>query len=161
MINPTQSSMQMPPPPPRDGREQQSLTDEQKTLISDTLAQYDAENLTESDAQSIIAAFSEAGIHPSREMEEAMSELGFEAREIGELAGFDGRQGPPPPPPSGNQQSDEQISQLVDYLSEAIEEKLSGTDVTELSDEDKAQILADAQQKFGLKQTDSIIDTTA
>ncbi len=58
------------------------LTEEQKTTISETLEQFDASNLTEADAQSIVNAFSEAGIQPGREMAEAMSAAGFNAREV-------------------------------------------------------------------------------
>ncbi len=76
-----------------------ALSDDQKQLISDTLEQFDAENLTEADATSIVNAFSEAGIQPGREMAEAMSAAGFNAREVGELAGVEG-----PPPGKGGMQ---------------------------------------------------------
>jgi len=101
-------SIQMPMPPGGRGGGSFStpLTTDQKELINQTLEQYDASNLTQSDAQSIVSAFSEAGIQPGREMAQAMSGAGFDARTVGEMAGVQGR--PPPgggmgPPPTGKE----------------------------------------------------------
>lgn len=68
--------------------------------ISSVLAEYDADNLTQSDAQAIVAAFQDAGIEPSEELASAMEEAGFDAREVGTLAGVE-QGGTPPPPPNG------------------------------------------------------------
>ena len=59
----------------------------QAETISSILAEYDADNLSESDAKSIVAAFQEAGIEPSEELVSAMAEAGFDAKEVGTLAG--------------------------------------------------------------------------
>ena len=64
-----------------------SLSGDQKQLISDTLSKFDANNLTESDAKSIAATFSDAGIRPGKDMAEAMAASGFDARTVGEMAG--------------------------------------------------------------------------
>lgn len=100
-----------------------SLSLEQQTLIEETLAQYDASSLTEADALAIVETFSEAGIEPSKEFASALSSLGFDAKEIGDLAGISGNGaggpsgggrpagGPPPPPPS-----DEEVSSVTDLL---------------------------------------------
>jgi hypothetical protein len=53
-----------PPPPPGAG-DQSNLSDDQTSLIEETLSGYDADNLTESDAASMVEAFAEAGIAPS------------------------------------------------------------------------------------------------
>lgn len=70
-----------------------SLTSSQSDTISSVLENYDASNLSQSDALEIVAAFKEAGIQPSAELESAMEEAGFDAQEVGTLAGVVG-QGP-------------------------------------------------------------------
>ncbi|WP_368030229.1 hypothetical protein [Arcobacter sp. s6] len=64
-----------------------SLSSSQSDTISSILSEYDASNLSQSDAQSIVAAFEDAGIEPSEELANAMSEAGFNAKEVGTLAG--------------------------------------------------------------------------
>ena len=64
-----------------------SSSSSQAETISSILAEYDADNLSESDAKSIVAAFQEAGIEPSEELVSAMEEAGFDAKEVGTLAG--------------------------------------------------------------------------
>jgi len=136
------------------------LTAEQKTLMSDTLSEIDADNLTEADALNIIEAFSNAGIEPSKEMESALADLGFDAKEIGELANVEGgdRPAPPPPPPS---QSEDEIATMATYLEELLAETLEASDSTELSDEQRDSIYAQVMEKFGIEEGDSIINTTA
>jgi len=136
-----------------------SLTDEQKTLISDTLSELDADNLTEADALSIIETFSEAGIEPSKEMESALIDLGFDAKDIGELANVErGDRPAPPPPPS---QSEDEISSMTTYLEELLAETLEANNSTELSDEQRNSIYAQVMEKFGIEEGDSIINTVA
>lgn len=93
-----------------------SLSSDQKALIEETLSQYDASSLSADDAKAIVEAFQEAGIEPSKALESAMSTSGFDAKEIGDLAGAGqaggGRpMGGPPPPPS-----DEELSTITDLL---------------------------------------------
>ena len=71
-----------------------SLSDSQLDTISSVLEDYDASNLSESDAQEIVAALSDAGIEASGELESALADAGFDAQEIGTLAGVGGPQGP-------------------------------------------------------------------
>ena len=147
--------MQMPPQ-----RTEQSLTEDQQSILSETLSQYDAENLTEADALSIVESFSQAGIQPGVAMEKAMSDLGFDAKSIGDSAKVseEGSRPPPPPPPK---QSSEEITSMVDYLAELMEEKLAASNSNELSDEDKESILTQVYQKFDIEDGESIINTTA
>jgi hypothetical protein len=91
------------------------LSSSQLALIEETLAQYDAESLSAEDAKEIVEIFSEAGITPSAALESAMSASGFDAREVGDLAGVGkgggkGPMGPPPPPP------EEEISSIGELL---------------------------------------------
>tara|TARA_B100001063_G_scaffold140270_1_gene131040 strand:- start:15048 stop:15923 length:876 start_codon:yes stop_codon:yes gene_type:complete len=82
--------------------ENSSLTTSNEDTISSVLAEYDADNLSQSDAQAIVAAFQDAGIEPSEELVSAMNEAGFDAQEVGALAGVGQQGGTPPPPPSGD-----------------------------------------------------------
>lgn len=160
MINSVSSGMSMPAMH-SSGSGQQKLTAEQQTLMSETLEQFDVDNLTEADAISIVETFSEAGIQPNAEFAEAMSELGFNAKEIGDLAQVSGSeegQRPPPPPPP--QQSSEEITSLVDYLSELVEETLAAGGTEKLTDEDKESILAQVFEEFNIEDQSSIINTS-
>lgn len=113
-----------------------TLTDSQLETISSVLSEYDSENLTQTDAQEIIAAFEEAGIQPSQAMEEAMAAEGFTASEIGPLAGMQPPGGagnmPPPPPPSEEEVSD--ISTLLDSLLGSGEEDDDTTSTSSFDD---------------------------
>ena len=66
-----------------------NLSSSQKDTISSVLENYDANNLSQSDALEIVAAFKEAGIQPSSELESTMKEAGFDAKEVGTLAGVE------------------------------------------------------------------------
>jgi len=154
MIGAINSTNAIPPPP----RNEQALTDEQQTVLSETLSELDSGNLTEQDALSIVEDFKEAGIQPGKALESAMTDLGFDAKKIGELANVEqqDRMPPPPPPP---QQRNESITSIVDYLTELLEQKLS--DGESLSDEEKEDIYSQVIEKFDLQEGDSIINTTA
>lgn len=93
-----------------------SLSYSQLETITSVLENYDADNLSQSDAQSIVAAFEDAGIQASAELASAMEEAGFNAQEVGGLAGVQGagpNGGMPPPPPKEEADS---ISSLLDTL---------------------------------------------
>jgi len=153
MINSISSNMQMP-----QQRTEQSLTEDQQTLLSDTLSQYDPDNLSEADALSIVETLSQAGIQPSGTVEKAMSDLGFDAKSIGDTAKItEGGNRPPPPP----KQSTEEITSMVDYLAELMEETLAASNSNELTSEEKESILAQVFEKFDIEDGDSIINTTA
>lgn len=141
-------------------KNEQSLTVDQQALISQTLSQFDAESLTQESATSIIEAFAEAGIQPSATLESALTELGFDAKNIGDLANVSGEGSRPPPPPPPKQ-SAEEITSMVDFLSELLAEKFTANNSNELSDEDKQSILAQVFEKFDIDNGDSIINTTA
>lgn len=155
MINSINSGASMPPPQ----RTEQNLTDDQQSVISDTLSEFDVDNLTEADALSIVEAFSEAGIQPGLALEKAVADAGFDAKTIGELANVSEEGNRPPPPPP--KQSSDEISSMVEYLAELLEEKLASSNSDSLSDEDKQSILAQVFEKFDIEESDSIINTTA
>lgn len=155
MINAINTGTSMPTPPTRSDTQ---LTDEQQSLLSETLSQFDPDNLSEADALNIVDAFSEAGIQPGKNLESAMADLGFDAKTVGDLAHTQEDGNRPPPPPK---QSTEEISTLIDYLTEQLEEKLAANGNNALSDKDKQSIYAQVLEKFGMSDKDSIINTTA
>ncbi len=159
MISGVSSGIQMSMPR-SDSRTEQALTEENQQLISDTLSQFDPDNLTEADALTIVETLSEAGVQPGQGLETALSELGFDAKSIGDLAGVSQSEGsrPPPPPP---QQSTEEISELVDFVTTLLEEKLAESADESLTDEDRESIYAQINEKFGFDNDDSIINLKA
>lgn len=153
MIDNIDNGMSNPPM-----RIKQNLTEEQSLLISNTLSEFDVENLNDVDAKNIVEIFSQAGIQPGQALEKAVSSLGFDAKEIGELANTARKGERPPPPP---QQSSEEITSMVEYLTELLEEKLAANKGDNLSEEDKQSILKQTLQKFNIEDADSIINTSA
>lgn len=151
MINSVNQTMQ-----PSMMRTDQSLTQEQQNLLSETLAQFEPENLTTEDAKAIIDTLSSAGIPPGRALESAMSELGFDAKNIGDLGNVENKGNRPPPPPV---QTSEELTELIDFLAELLEEKLATSGYAQLTDEDRQGIYFQVSQKFELTNNDSIIDT--
>lgn len=88
-------SGQRPPKPP-----QTELNQQQTETVQSILANYDADSLTGDDAKAIIDAFKEAGIHPGESLEGVMEQAGFDARQLGELAGLDKDSPKRPLPPT-------------------------------------------------------------
>lgn len=110
-----------------------ALSNDQQTLISETLSQYDADSLSEADAQSIVTTFQEAGIQPGKGLEEAMSVAGFDARSIGEKAGPQGpRPSGPPPQDGGFTVSEDTLEELYTLLDQYYAEDTSTADKTGL-----------------------------
>ena len=117
-----------------------SITSSQKNTISSILEDYDANNLSESDAKSIVAAFKEAGIEASDELVNAMEDAGFDAKEVGTLAGVGGGQSGPPPSGGGMSSSEEEEYDALD------------------TNEDGVVSLAELQEAYG---TSSSNETTS
>ncbi|CAM2991081.1 hypothetical protein PAT01_07790 [Pseudoalteromonas atlantica] len=128
-----------------------ALTSEQTEFVKETLAEFDAQNLSTEDAQSIQAAFEEQGISPTKELADLMSELDFDAKSIGDAGRPEGQR----PPPQNSLESVD-TDEVVSYLDELLTEYSS-----QLSDEDKESILSSVQEKFGLSEGDSLLNVTA
>ena len=139
---------------------EQYLTENQQNVIAGTLANFDVENLSASDALVIVDSFSQAGIQPGVALEKSMAELGFDAKTVGELANVEGNNKGVKPPPPAKQNSDE-ITLMVDYLAALLEEKMAESGESTLSDEDKQSILLSIKEKFDIEDGDSIINTSA
>lgn len=129
------------------------LTTAQSDFVKQTLAEFDAENLTAENALSIQAALKEQGIAPTKELAELMGELEFYAKSIGDAARPEGQRPPPPPKNSIEQVNTKDV---VSYLDELLAQYSS-----QLNDEDKSAILSAVQEKFVLSQGDSILSVKA
>ncbi|BFT28976.1 hypothetical protein D210916BOD24_01520 [Alteromonas sp. D210916BOD_24] len=88
-------SGQRPPKPP-----QTELNQQQTETVQSILANYDADSLTGDDAKAIIEAFKEAGIQPGESLESVMEQAGFDAKQLGELAGLEKGMPQRPLPPT-------------------------------------------------------------
>lgn len=119
------SSSQVYQPQTSSASKSSSLSTDQQAFIADLLSQYDSESLSASDAQEIVKALQEAGIEPSKAMESTMAASGFDAKEIGDLAGVgkgDGSGRPMgPPPPKKEEMSS--VSDLLESLLSSDEEE--------------------------------------
>ena len=130
-----------------------SLSDDQQQVVKDTLANFDVDKLSASDAASIVKAFSEGGIQPGA-LEAAMAEAGFDAKLVGDMAG-NSQSRPSGPPPGGGGQvgqlnlSDEMMSKLNDLLDEYLGGTLEGSAQESLLAEIK-NILAEGAPEGGL-----------
>lgn len=147
MVNPISNT----PPPNQIQKPAAPLTDDQKTLISETLENIDAENVTQEQALEIVEAFSAAGINSGRELADTLADAGFDAREIGDLA----RSTQPPKIQATSEQVD--LTDIVDYLDTLLEQFSGST----LSETDKSDVYDELRQRFGLSGDDSIINVTA
>ena len=135
-LPPIQHSM---PQPPVQNRQ---LTSEQQQLVTQTLADFDPESITEADALSIVEIFSQAGIQPGRALAETVVQSGFDARSIGELAGVQG-------PKQGNRPADQGTKpglNISDQLLSELNEMLNNYYSNDLSDQDKASTLESIQE---------------
>lgn len=113
------------------------LSSSQLETISSVLSEFDSDSLSASDAQSIVQSFKEAGIKPSEALAKAMETEGFDAKEVGDLAGVQGGRGgggmpPPPPPPSDEEQNS--ISSLLDTLLDLGEDDEDSTSTSSISE---------------------------
>jgi len=177
MVGSISSSSMVMPQQSQASNSSRSLSSSQLETISSVLEGYDADNLSSQDAQDIVQAFSDAGITPSRALESAMKTEGFDAKEVGDLAGVSGAQGsvggpqggggmpPPPPPPSDEEEST--VSSLLDTLLSTDEDDdstISSTssfdDIMEytsrilnLNDTSKTEVM-DMLDKFSSDETD-------
>jgi len=122
------------------------LSDEQKALVTETLSNYDPENLSEDDAKAIVSAFREAGIRPGKDLADAASELGFDLREIGKQAGLEPPKGPPP---GAEGAKGDGAGHLNTGDLDALKGILEGYDLAALSEEDEESILG-ALEEAGL-----------
>ena len=130
-----------------------SLTVDQQQLISDTLAQFDANNLSQADAQTIVKTFSEAGIQPGEALRLAMEDAGFDAKTVGDAAGLQ------PPPPQGGPHPGSEGANLDEDTLEELYALLDQYYAKDSTDDDKANLLESISDLLGSRE--NIVNTVA
>ncbi|MDY0250108.1 MAG: hypothetical protein RBR45_08680 [Pseudomonas sp.] len=124
---------------------QQSITQDQRKIIEDTLAQYDSQSLTQADASSIVEMFKESGIQPGRALADAMTEFGFDAKSVGDLAGVGG---PPPGGPEMGANAGPAALNISDSMLQELNELLSEYYSDDLSEESRDATLSAIKEIF-------------
>lgn len=145
-------------PPPPNANSSNTLDDEQKTLIEETLSNYDPSALSQEDASNIVEIFGEAGITPGIQFADMLAASGFDAREIGSMAneGETGPSGqrPPPPPNSSSDNSELDLSSVIDYLDQL-------TSAQDSSSATSTSVAGQLAAQFGLSEGQSLINVMA
>ena len=98
-----------------------SLTDEQKSLVEEILANYDSESITEEETKTLLDELKSTGIEPSKEMDE-----------IFEAAGFKNSKRPEGKPPAGGMGGSQPPQYALDLMEKVQSGEISEEDVTEL-----------------------------
>ena len=134
------------------------LTVDQKNSIKSVLNNFDSKNITASDAKKITSEFSQLGIQPGRELEEAMAAAGFDAKQVGNLAFGQGQQ-----PNGGN--SDGKLHSIVSSSLSELKSLMasigSGTRESVKSDQEIAQAADALLQKILTQSADSRTSKTS
>ncbi len=116
------------------------MTDEQKDQFSEIIANYDPENVTKEDMDSLRSELEAAGIKPGEDLKNLMDEAGFKPPEK--------PQGGRPPKEAGGN------STLPDYMQEFATKFKSGT-----ATEDDLNNLINLVQSQNLSYSGNLIDT--
>ena len=112
-------------------RQETSLTDEQKTTLSEIIAQYDPENMSKDDMKTMMDEIKSANIPPSKDLKEIMDAAGFEPPKRPEDEGA-----MPPPPQNGSKE-------IPGFIQEFMQKQESG----EATQDDFNQLLQTLQEK--------------
>ncbi len=138
----------------------QSLNDTEKQKLSDLLANYDTEDLSDEQAKEIVDGIKELDIAPGRGLAEALGTAGIDARALAEQAGLGapgGRGGPGGPSGGGPKGPD---SSAVETLRSVVEELLEAT-----SDEEDSStfstLLSEALEAAGVDTSSPVLDYKA
>lgn len=129
-------------------RENYKMSDEEKTQVKSLLEQYDTENMTEEDTQSLFEEIKSLGVKPGEDLKTMMEDAGVK---------------PPKPPQGGGKPtqggSSKEVStkdNMPSYLSEFVSKAQSG----DISDDDLNTILNTLQQN-GYGTNGNIFDDNA
>lgn len=116
---------------PLSARGSAELTNDQSNSLKELLAEYDAENLTTSDAKDIVTQIQELGIRPGASLAEGLKDAGFDPEGLRQQAGIEGPRGPNGsggPSQGLSQESVAALETLQSILSEYEGETLDDTD---------------------------------
>ena len=106
------SGMQMQPPP------SEPLTEEQENSLQDILSNYDLENMTQEEMESLHAEMDEAGIPRSRETMQLMTEAGFDPGSMPPPEGMEPPGGAMPTGEMAGSGESDSVSTLMDLISQ-------------------------------------------
>jgi len=130
-----------------------TITKQQSEVLGSVLANYDAKNLSDSDAEEIVSQIKELGIKEGSGLTNALSEAGIDAQVLAEQAGVRGAEGSrPPPPPSGTSGTETEDS-IVSLVSDAVQSYAESDDA-----ESTWSILQASLEEAGVDTTKSFVN---
>ena len=131
----------------------QQMSGSQRGLVQNTLAKFDANNLSAANIKSIQKTFRSEGIRPSAELKAEIEAAGFDVEAMRSGVGPRGVGDPPPPPPPKQKDEDkEMLSTFLELLEEYQDQKI---------DEKALQELKDKWLEIGNSVGDSFVSITA
>ena len=102
----------------------QQMSGSQRGLVQNTLAKFDANNLSAANIKSIQKTFRSEGIRPSAELKAEIEAAGFDVEVMRSGVGPRGVGDPPPPPPPKQEDEDkEMLSTFLELLEEYQDQK--------------------------------------
>jgi len=138
----------------------QKLSEQQQQSVSDILSEYHRESLTAEQASEIAELFQEQNIAPSAELAELVADAGFNAQEIGALAGIETPEQGRPPSTNSNQSSTQNnnLNLLTDDgLLSQIEAFIAILEDTETTQEQRQQTFNTIREIFEQSNTDGLL----
>lgn len=129
-------------------RENYKMSDEEKTQVKSLLEQYDTENMTEEDTQSLFEEIKSLGVKPGEDLKTMMEDAGVKPPKP--------PQGGGKPPQGGSSKEVSTKDNMPSYLSEFVSKAQSG----DISDDDLNTILNTLQQN-GYGTNGNIFDDNA
>ncbi|MEP1792976.1 hypothetical protein [Parasphingorhabdus sp.] len=133
------------------------LTETQSQQLTEVLSNYDPDALSDDDAKNLVSEIKELGIQPSTGLANALSEVGTNAKDLGEKAGV--KEGPHPsggkkgPPPEGGRGVESVDDALISLISDAVE-----TYETSEESESLWSILETSLEEAGYDTSESLVD---
>lgn len=138
-------------------KENAKITEEQSEKLSELLSDYDADNISNDDAQTIVIQVKELGITAGSELASALADAGIDAQSLAEQAGVGGGdrpKGPPPPPP----QESQGVSTVDDAVVQLISDAVEAYDVSEEEETTLGEAVLAALEEAGYDSSESLID---
>jgi hypothetical protein len=130
-----------------------ALTSDQKSQIQSILSKYDAKNMTAEDAKSLFEDLRDAGIPPSKELEDTITAAGFDFKSLLESSGI-GRH-----PRHHNMQGNN--GSINTSALQTLQSILSQYDLSNLSSTQQNEIVTKLQEAGLLMGSGNMIDLSA
>jgi hypothetical protein len=133
-----------------------TLTDEQKAKVKDILSKYDPNNLTDADTKSIMDAFKQAGIQPSKDLQDAIKADGFGSTKLSKMLKPHGHK-----PPEGSANSSSSSSNSINTSAlQSLQDILSQYDLNNMTSDQQTDLLSKLSDS-GLLTSGNTIDISA